>query len=106
MDILRAGAGNLSTSAADVVDSLYLNVDPGAFDVNGNLIPNAYTNYSFNLFGILQPGQSYRLRFAEVDDISLVASTPEPGSLALLAGMGVTGALLAIRRSKFATHRL
>lgn len=98
VDILTTSAGDLSTAPADIVENLYLGVDnPG-----GNL-PNPYLNYTFNLTAFLTPGQSYRLRFAEVDNlsalnvgvdnVSLTASetaVPEPGlgALALLVGMG------------------
>jgi hypothetical protein len=115
VDILRAGATDLSTAAADVVDDLYLNVDPGTLDINGNLIPNPYLTYTANLTEALAPGASYRLRFAEVDNqssinlgvdnISLIATpTPEPGSFTLFVGIGVTGILLASRRGH--AHRL
>ena len=94
-----------------VVDTLYLGVDPSAFDSNGNLIPNPYLTYSADLTGLLTAGQTYRLRFAEVDylsalnlgvdNISLLATpaaTPEPGSFALLMGLSLSGSLWAVRR--------
>lgn len=113
VDILRFGAGDLSTSAADVIANLYLNVDPGTLDSNGNLIPNPYLTYSFDLLGVLTPGQKYRLRFAEVDNVSALnvgvdnisllaitpAAVPEPGSLALLLA-SVTGGVFAVRRKR------
>lgn len=94
VDILTAGAGALSTAAADVVTNLYLGVD--------GTPPNPYTAYSFDLSALLAPGTSYQLRFAEVDNqwffnqgvdnVSLVADTtavPVPATLALF-GLGLT----------------
>jgi hypothetical protein len=115
VDILRAGAGDLSTAPADVIDNLYLSVDPSSFDANSNLIPNAFNTYTADLTGVLTPGSSYRIRFAEVDNnsainmgvdnISLVASTPEPGTLALVAGLGLSGTMLTLRRRRAAQAR-
>ncbi|MCW3055438.1 MAG: hypothetical protein JWN14_4608, partial [Chthonomonadales bacterium] len=103
VDILRAGAGDLSTAAGDVVSSFYLGVDNP-----GGATPNSSVNYSFDLSSVLTPGQSYRLRFAEVDNlsslnqgvdnVSLTAVTPEPGTLALLFGTSVAGSLFLRRR--------
>ncbi len=113
VDILKAGAGDLSTSSTDVVDNLYQGVDPSNFDSNFNLIPNPYTNYSFDLTGILTPGDSYVLRFAEVDNLgainlgvdnirltAAVQSTPEPGTVALVASLICTGSGLLLRRRR------
>jgi len=104
VDILRAGAGDLSTAAADVVSSLSLGVDNP-----GGATPNPYLNYSFDLASVLTPGQSYRLRFAEVDNlsslnqgvdnVSLTAVTPEPGVLALLWGTAISGGI-CLRRHR------
>ena len=110
VDILKAGAFDLSTNVADIVANLYLGVDPLTYDISGNLLPNPYTNYAFDLTGVLIPGGSYRLRFAEVDNLSsinlgvdnirLVATTtPEPGFFAWLMGPG-SMALLMIFRSR------
>jgi len=103
VDILRAGADDLSTAAGDVVSSFYLGVDNP-----GGAVPNPYLHYSFDLSGVLTPGQSYRLRFAEadnlsslnqgVDNVSLTAVTPEPGVLALLWGTAITGGICLRRR--------
>ncbi len=110
VDILRAGAADFSTAPADVVDNLYLSVDPSSFDPSSSLIPNAFKTYTADLTGVLTPGSSYRIRFAEVDNnsainvgldnISLVASTPEPGTLALMAGLGLSGTMLTLRRRR------
>jgi hypothetical protein len=89
VDILRSGAGDFSTAAGDVVRNLYLGVDPV-----GN-IPNPYTSYFFDLTPQLGGGANFRIRFAEVDNISpinvgvdnaSVNAVPEPGTFALLGG--------------------
>lgn len=105
VDILRAGADALSTSSSDVIANLYLGVDSP-----GGTPPNPYLDYSFDLSSLLTPGQSYQLRFAEVDNLSslnlgvdnvrLFAVTPEPGLLALLIGTSVVGGLCLRRRRK------
>lgn len=108
VDILTSGAGDFSTASGDIVDTLY---GPNV-DNPGGATPNPYLTYTFNLLGVLTPGQTYRLRFAEVDNlgslnlgvdnISLLASAsaavPEPGSLALIVGLGFSGSLWITRR--------
>jgi cysteine-rich repeat protein len=59
-DILISGAPPFATEAA-VVQNLYLGVDPGS-------LPNPYVSYLFDLTSVLAPGQTYELRFAEVDN--------------------------------------
>ena len=106
VDILRGGASDLSTASGDIVSNLYLGVDSLA-------PPNPYTDYQFDLTGLLAPGQTYRLRFAEVDNLSALnmgvdnvritataAPTPEPGSLALCVGLSLCGTALAIQRQR------
>ncbi len=103
VDILRAGADPFSTNPADVLANFYLNVDP----FNN---PNPYTNYSFDLTGLVGAGGTFLLRFAEVDNqlflnqgvdnVSIDGSpvgVPESGSTVLLLGAGLLG-MAGIRR--------
>jgi hypothetical protein len=89
VSVLTAGADPFNTTTG-VVTNLFMGSDPFASN------PNPYTAYNFNLTGVLTPGQTYQLQFAEVDNqsffnmgvdnISLTASnTPEPGSMLLMA---------------------
>ena len=114
VDILRAGALNLSTSPADIVTSIYIGTDPSGFDASFNIVPNAFTLYQADLTNVLASGQSYRIRFAEVDNVSalnqgvdnvhLLSTTPEPGSLGLLTGLSVSGGLFLLRRNRRAAR--
>ncbi|MGI8957394.1 MAG: VPDSG-CTERM sorting domain-containing protein [Chthoniobacterales bacterium] len=103
VDILAAGADPFSTNPADVLANFYLNVDP----FNN---PNPYTDYSFDLTGLVGAGGTFLLRFAEVDNqfflnqgvdnVSINASpagVPESGSTVLLLGAGLLG-MAGIRR--------
>ena len=113
VDILRAGSADLSTTLADVVANLYLGVDNP-----GGTTPNPYGSYTFALTSALAPGSSYRLRFAEVDNlgsinlgidnVSLTATTPEPGALTLPMGLSIVGSLcfLRRRRDRISSHQL
>jgi PEP-CTERM motif len=105
VDILRAGAGDFSTAAGDVIANLYLGVD------DPNTIPNPFTSYFFDLTPQLGGGGNFRIRFAEVDNISplnvgvdnvslnALAAVPEPGTFALLGvGLVPLGFLLRRRR--------
>jgi hypothetical protein len=103
VDILTAGAGAFDTGAG-VVMNLY---ESATQTVGG--APNPWVAYSFDLSG-LTPGDTYQLRFGEVDnqlfnqqgidDVSILAvvATPEPDSLVLLgtlilcAGLGMASA--------------
>ncbi len=108
VDILSATADAFSTAAADVLSNFYLGVDPKPN-------PNPYTPYLFDVTGLLTPGATYQLRFAEVDNqlffqmgvdnVSIVAESgevsgvPEASSLAIWCLGGCTFALVAnIRR--------
>jgi hypothetical protein len=108
VDLLTSGAGAFDTSAASVVENFYLGVDPES--ALGR--PPVYRHYSFDLTGVALPGQTYQLRFGEVDnefvlnqavdDVSLVASSavasvPEPSTrIALLSGVPLV--LIRLRR--------
>jgi hypothetical protein len=101
VDLMAAGSGPFSTAAGDVIANFYLGVD----DVN--TIPNPYTSYSFDITPQVSGGGTFRIRFAEVDNdaplnlgvdnVSIAAAVPEPGTLALFA-LGAL-ALLARRRT-------
>ncbi len=116
VDILRAGAPDLSTAPADLVTTFYVGTDPSGFDANFNLVPNAFSLYKADLTNVLASGQSYRIRFAEVDNVSalnqgvdnvhLVSTTPEPGAVGLLAGLSLSGGLFLSRRRRIATARI
>ena len=67
VDILTASADPLSTAGGDVVTNLYLGVDTS--DTSPN--PNDFTGYSFDLTSILEEGQTYQIRFAQVARITL-----------------------------------
>jgi hypothetical protein len=94
VDLLRNGADPFSTSPGDVLENLYLGVDPGT-------PANDYTAYQFDLSNIVSGGDTYQLRFAEadnqfpinmgVDNVRVSPATPEPGTLSLLLGMGIIG---------------
>jgi hypothetical protein len=101
VDILTANAGPFDTSPLDVVDSLFMGSDPFATN------PNPYSPYTFDLTGILTPGNTYQLQFADadtrayfnegIDNVSLTAQVvPEPASL-LLLGSGLAG-LIGFRK--------
>ena len=94
VDVLRKGTGDLSTAPSDVIAKFYIGVDNP-----GGTTPNPYSTYTFDLTTIVAAGQTYRLRFAEVDNLSALnigvdnvnlfatpSAVPEPGPLALLLG--------------------
>ncbi len=95
VDLLRIGASDLSTNTGDVIHNFYLGVDNP-----GNAPPNPYLSYAFDITPYVTPGLTYRLRWAEVDNlsalnvgvdnVSVLASpnaVPEPGPLSLLLGL-------------------
>jgi hypothetical protein len=94
VDLLRAGAGDLSTAPSDVLQTFYLGVDLG-------LLPNPYHHYAFDISSLVGAGGEFRLRFAVVDNLSAlnlgvdnvsVQVVPEPDTLALVsigAGLGI-----------------
>lgn len=100
VDILTSTSSAFSTLATDVVANLYLGAD--------STPPNPYTNYVIDLSGLVTPGMSYQLRFAEVDNqlffnqgvdnVSLQAAVvPEPPVLALMS-VALLG--MAFRRNR------
>lgn len=101
VDILVNGAAAFTNLAADIVTNLYLGVD-------GGTDPNAYTSYVFDLTGTLTPGQTYQIRFGEVDNQlffnqgvdnvsidAVVGEVPAPAALSLF---GLALGALALRR--------
>ncbi len=100
VDILKGTASALSTDVSDILVNLYAGEDAGN-------PPNAYTHYQFDLTSFLPTGSTYQVRFAEVDNqfvlnqgvdnVSLTAITPEPGTLGLLLGLTAFGGLLKTR---------
>jgi hypothetical protein len=106
VDLLAAGADPFSTAAGDVIHNFYLGADPGPN-------PNPYTPYSFDIFSFIAPGQSYQIRFAEVDNVNFfnlgvdnvsistaaAGAVPEPATWSLmLMGFGAIG--FSLRRSR------
>ncbi len=107
VDLLSGGADPFDTSAG-VLQNFYLGVDPGA-------IPHDFTQYSFDITSLVSAGGTFKIRFAEVDNIfflnlgvdnvSLLVETkptdviPEAPSAAIwlaLAAAGVAG--LTVKR--------
>jgi len=107
VDLLTAGADPFSTSPADVIANFYLGSDPVAG-------ANPYTSYSFDILSLITPGQSYQVRFGEVDNqlffnmgvdnVSILATTgavPEPATWAMmLFGFGAIGVAMRTRRRR------
>ena len=100
VDLLTATADSFDTTSG-VVTTFFMGVDPQAAN------PNPYTNYTFDLTGIALPGETYRLRLAEVDNLFFLnqgvdnisvdfVPVPEPSTLILL-GSAIFG--LTSRRS-------
>ena len=112
VDLLIAGASAFSTAPGDIVANFFLGADPFATN------PNPYTSYNFNIFGLVTPGQTYQVRFAEVDNqfffnqgvdnVSVFATdsaVPEPATWAMmLLGFGAIGlSLRSAKRRRFRT---
>jgi hypothetical protein len=100
VDILSAVAGDFDTGAT-VLGNFYLSVDPG-------VDPNPYTSYSFDITALVGAGGNFRLRFAEVDNqsffqhgvdnVSILAEVPTPGTLALVGLPLLAAGMLRRRR--------
>lgn len=103
VDILTSGASSLSTASADVVKNFYDSVD--------STNPAPYTTYSYDLTGLLTAGQTYQLRFAEVDNLGTInmgvdnvsisafsPPVPEAGSFAAFTLLASGGGLMLRRR--------
>jgi len=108
VDLLKGGAGDFSTAAADVLMNFYLGVDNP-----GGSTPNPYLSYSFNITPLVSGGGTFRLRFAEVDNLSALnvgvdnvsvqltqTVIPEPSTLALLLVGAAVGAGLVKAKGK------
>ncbi|QDU22816.1 LamG-like jellyroll fold domain-containing protein [Urbifossiella limnaea] len=86
VDLLRAVSAPFSTAPADVLQNFYLGTDPPA-----GANPHAYLNYSFDITAFVVPGQTYQVRFADVetqfflnvgvDNVSVLATSPSARSL-------------------------
>lgn len=103
VDLLTAGANPLSTAAGDVIHNFTIGAEVGAN-------PNPFATYSFDIFSLITAGQSYQIRFAEVDNLNIfnmgvdnvsvstarvAAAVPEPASWSLmLIGFGAVGFML------------
>jgi len=111
VDILTGTALPESLAPSDVLENIY-QTEPGDPPVSG------YTLETVDVTSLLQAqaGNTLQLRFDEtdnqlfidmgIDGVSLLVSTsvsngtPEPGTVALLVGMSLTGGLAAIRRRR------
>ncbi len=99
---LLTGAATPFDTGAGVLANFFLGDDAGAN-------PNPYTSYLFDITALVAAGGTFQVRFAEVDNqlfyqmgvdnVSVQAQVPEPGSMALAGlALGVMG--LARRRQK------
>jgi hypothetical protein len=89
VDILKVTASDFSTASGDIVKNLYLGVDPSTLDSSGNVAANPYHAYTFDLTSYLKAGQSYRLRFAVVDNLSALNLGVDNVSLTYLSAITI-----------------
>lgn len=97
VDLLSSTAGAFDTGAG-VLSNFYLGVDPFATN------PNAFSPYSIDITGLVTPGGTYQIRFAQtdnqgnfnqgVDNVSIRATTPsgnvpDSGSTLVLLGLSL-----------------
>jgi hypothetical protein len=112
VDVLSVASPDLSTNPTDVLFTAYLGVDNP-----GGATPNPWKHYSFDLTSLMPLGGTFRLRFAEVDNlgalnlgvdnVSVMAQgkfAPEGGgvALSLLASLPLAPLL---RRRRVASRR-
>ncbi|MFM7266828.1 MAG: hypothetical protein ACKOZW_14815 [Cyanobium sp.] len=66
VDLISATAADTDplTTGVGVLANFYLSVDPAASN------PNSYIDYNFNILPYVSQGETYALRFAEVDNQS------------------------------------
>ena len=107
VDLLTSSATNFSTAASDVLFNVPLNVP---MNPTPNTTPNPYQRYSVDLSPYVQANTTYKVRFAEVDNLSALNIgvdnvgiradiTPEPCTLALLLPFaGMAPVLFRLRR--------
>lgn len=104
VDLLKAGAGDFSTTPADVLMNFYHGVDNP-----GGTLPNPYTSYNRDITSLVSGGGTFRLRFAEVDNLSALnvgvqvtspTVIPEPSLLTLLLMGALVGVVVMQRQKK------
>jgi len=104
VDLMRSSAGAFSVAAADILANVFQTV------VGGPAV-TGYNTVTVNLSALLaaNAGSTLRLRFAEVDNVSLFqfgvdrvsleTAVPEPATMTLI-GLGVAGALVRRRQAR------
>lgn len=108
VDILRAGASDFSTDPLDILGNFYLGIDNAC---GCGVLPNPYLSYYFDITSLVGGGGTFRLRFAEVDNLGSLnmgvdnvhVSTVVPeGSSVVLMGIGALSLLClgACRRKR------
>ena len=110
-DIIAFGGTTLNFYGMGLGDTLVDSMSSGP--PNFTLVGDTFSKYA--LFGNLQSGSSLNGRFLYIPNRETVSTNfinavvPEPGSLALLAGLSVTGSVFMVsrfRRRKYMRHRL